>query len=91
MSYDEPSLSPVAGPSHHSQDGSAMMMYMDSSGVAAIPGPSNYQPDKQSSSQPQPSQGKTEFLYGSAGFLSLATGFKPWIRLHQTKEYMRFK
>lgn len=54
VSFEEPPISPVAGPSHHSQDSSsAMMMYMDSSGVPAIPGPSNYQPDKQSSSQQQ--------------------------------------
>lgn len=41
LSFDDPPISPVAGPSHSSER--SMMMYMDQSGVASIPGPSNYQ------------------------------------------------
>ncbi|GFR10083.1 protein bric-a-brac 2 [Trichonephila clavata] len=41
LSFDDPPISPVAGTSHGSER--SMMMYMDQSGVASIPGPSNYQ------------------------------------------------
>ncbi|KFM71876.1 Protein bric-a-brac 1, partial [Stegodyphus mimosarum] len=41
LSFDDPPISPVPGPSHGSER--SMMMYMDQSGVASIPGPSNYQ------------------------------------------------
>ncbi|XP_077555469.1 uncharacterized protein LOC144169907 isoform X7 [Haemaphysalis longicornis] len=52
--YDDQAISPVvAAPpaASSSADGasSAMMMFMDTSGVPAIPGPSNYHPDKQQS------------------------------------------
>ncbi|XP_054711754.1 protein tramtrack, beta isoform-like isoform X4 [Uloborus diversus] len=40
LSFDDPPISPVAGPSHSSER--SMMMYMDQ-GVASLPGPSNYQ------------------------------------------------
>ncbi|XP_015911228.2 uncharacterized protein [Parasteatoda tepidariorum] len=40
LSFDDPPISPVAGPSHSER---SMMMYMDQSGVSSIPGPSNYQ------------------------------------------------
>ncbi|UYV60461.1 hypothetical protein LAZ67_1001204, partial [Cordylochernes scorpioides] len=64
VSYEEPPMSPIAGTSHQDNSNSSMMMYMDTSGVPAIPGPSNYQLDKQSPSQQQP-QGKLRLLlYG---------------------------
>ncbi|XP_077516190.1 uncharacterized protein LOC144126116 isoform X5 [Amblyomma americanum] len=50
LPYDEQAISPVvAAPPASSGDGAsgAMMMFMDTSGVPAIAGPSNYHPDKQ--------------------------------------------
>lgn len=41
LSFDDPPISPVAGTSHGSDR--SLMMYMDQSGVASIPGPSNFQ------------------------------------------------
>ncbi|XP_023227797.1 zinc finger protein 629-like isoform X2 [Centruroides vittatus] len=55
VSFEEPPISPVAGPSHQDSSNS-MMMYMDTSGVPAIPGPSSYQLDKQPSQPPQQQQ-----------------------------------
>ncbi|XP_077516188.1 uncharacterized protein LOC144126116 isoform X3 [Amblyomma americanum] len=59
LPYDEQAISPVvAAPPASSGDGAsgAMMMFMDTSGVPAIAGPSNYHPDKQQQ-QSTPSHG----------------------------------
>ncbi|XP_077516189.1 uncharacterized protein LOC144126116 isoform X4 [Amblyomma americanum] len=61
LPYDEQAISPVvAAPPASSGDGAsgAMMMFMDTSGVPAIAGPSNYHPDKQQQ-QSTPSHGHT--------------------------------
>uniref|UniRef100_A0A1E1XW31 BTB domain-containing protein n=1 Tax=Amblyomma sculptum TaxID=1581419 RepID=A0A1E1XW31_AMBSC len=57
MPYDEQAISPVvAAPPAAASSGDAasgaMMMFMDTSGVPAIAGPSNYHPDKQQQSTP---------------------------------------
>lgn len=59
LSFDDPPISPVAGPSHSSER--SMMMYMDQSGVSSIPGPSNYQDN--SALVPHDSQPQGKILY----------------------------
>ncbi|XP_077516195.1 uncharacterized protein LOC144126116 isoform X10 [Amblyomma americanum] len=65
LPYDEQAISPVvAAPPASSGDGAsgAMMMFMDTSGVPAIAGPSNYHPDKQQQ-QSTPSHAVSHFLW----------------------------
>ncbi|XP_076338600.1 uncharacterized protein LOC143240284 isoform X4 [Tachypleus tridentatus] len=59
VSFEEP---PVTASVQSHDNSNAMIPYMDTSGVAAIPGPSSYQPDMsltQSQVSQQPSQGST--------------------------------
>lgn len=53
--FDDQAISPVVPAQSGDGSSSAMMMFMDTSGVPAIAGPSNYHPDKQQST---PSHGR---------------------------------
>ncbi|XP_067139153.1 protein tramtrack, beta isoform-like isoform X3 [Centruroides vittatus] len=55
LTFEEPSISPAASISNKDSSNS-MPLYVDNSGISSLPGPSNYQLDKQSSQlshQPQ--------------------------------------
>lgn len=59
LSFEDPPISPVAGTSHGSDR--SLMMYMDQSGVASIPGPSNFQDN--SALVPHDSQPQAQFCF----------------------------
>jgi len=60
----EPPMSPVAGPSH-STDENSMMMYMDQSSMSAMPGPSGYQDNSALVSTDSQPQGKYRSLFSN--------------------------
>lgn len=85
----EPPMSPVAGPSH-STDENSMMMYMDQSSMSTMPGPSGYQDNSALVSTDSQPQGNYLSLFSnmpfkqeqesvSLGFLALAFWAKVFV------------
>ncbi|XP_076374145.1 uncharacterized protein LOC143258666 isoform X2 [Tachypleus tridentatus] len=75
VSFEEP---PVTASVQSQDNSNAMMPYMDTSGVAAIPGPSSYQPDMSltpSQTSQQPSQDNNMYEKGLSTWLNKPSSY----------------